>query len=132
MKEESKSEDAEMEGSQNGDARGTGSSNHNVKMQSDVNSKPKRNRESATETFRNKVMRGEGESRGDIIKDMEVGDSFVNQSGMRIDSIDEIGWAEEKQELRERKTPMIRISGGNRKRPLLACEIQELTGGYFM
>ena len=46
-----------------------------------------------------------------------------------MDSIDEVEWLDTKEAIREEKQPIIRISGGNRKRAILACEVQELTGG---
>ena len=38
----------------------------------------------------------------------------------------------EREGIREEKVPMIRVHGGNRKRAMQACEVQSLTGGFFM
>ena len=46
--------------------------------------------------------------------------------------MDSIEWEETKDEPRELRTPVIHIDGGNRKRGTQACEIQALSGGYFL
>ena len=60
VKEDSNSGDEEMKDSQDVGVEGTRSSS----------SKSKRDRDSPAESIGNKVMRGEGDSRGDIIKDI--------------------------------------------------------------
>ena len=85
-----------------------------------------------SEEPRSKIIRSEGESRGTIVRDVRIPRDVREQDGSMVDSIDEVEWIQEKTEIRERKSPMIRIEGGNRKKGFLACEIQAMTGGHFM
>ena len=66
------------------------------------------------------------------MRNLDTGDAYRNAQEMMVDSIDEVEWISEKDLLKEERTPMLRIAGGNRSRGKMACEIQELTGGYFM
>lgn len=52
--------------------------------------------------------------------------------GPMVDSIDEVEWIQEKDDIRKEKSSMIRIEGGNRRKGFPACEMQSLTGGHFM
>ena len=79
-----------------------------------------------------KILRAHGESRGEVSKTVVLHKPFVNDEGKMVDSIDSIEWEETKDELRELRTPVIHIDGGNRKRGTQACEIQALSGGYFL
>ena len=45
----------------------------------------------------NKVIKTSGESQGDIARDVEMQESFVNNNGMVVDAVDEVSWCEEKE-----------------------------------
>ena len=79
-----------------------------------------------------KILRTQGESRGEITKTILLHKLVINHENKMVDAIDSVEWEETKEELRELRTPVIHIDGGNRKRGTQACEIQALSGGYFL
>ena len=79
-----------------------------------------------------KIMRAHGESQGEVSRTVHLHQPVLNSQGKMVDSIDSIEWEETKDELREIRTPVIHIDGGNRKRGTQICEIQALSGGYFL
>ena len=71
----------------------------------------KREREEGEES-RSKVHKMEGESRGEIVKDVDGVSTFRNLKGKMVDSIDEEEWEKELEDIAGSKRPMIRIHGG--------------------
>lgn len=49
-----------------------------------------------------KVMRTEGESRGELTRDIDMQQPFVNQEGKMVDSVDLMEWQDEWQDEKER------------------------------
>ena len=79
-----------------------------------------------------KLVRTEGESRGDITREVITKRPAFNPQGVPVDSIDSVEWEESKQEIRELKVLVIMIDGGSRRRGIQACEIQHMKGGYYV
>ena len=57
-----------------------------------------------------------GESRREITKTIPLSKPVINHENKMVDAIDGIEWEETRKELREIKTLVIHIHGGNRER----------------
>ena len=68
---------------------------------------------------RSKVMRTEGESRGQINRDVDM-------------DVGEVEWMSEMDNVREDRVPLIRLKDGKIRRGLIACEAQAIGGGYYL
>ena len=92
----------------------------------------KRKEEEGENEARSKIRRTEGESRGGIVKDIDMGSTFRNSMGQMVDSIDEVEWVNELEEVTAHKRPVIRMHGGKNGRAVKMCEVQHLTGGFYL
>ena len=67
-----------------------------------------------------KVARTEGESQGEISKDMD------------LDAINEGEWEGVKDAIRQEKIPLLMIEGSNQDRGIQTCRIQDMVGEYYV
>ena len=79
-----------------------------------------------------KLISAEGESNGGIAREVITRQPVFDPQGMTVDAIDSLEWEESKDEIRKLRVLVIIIDGGPRKRGIQACEIQCLSGGYYV
>ena len=83
-------------------------------------------------TKRTKINRREGEAQGEIAKTIDVDQKFAMRDGRMADHVEEMNWENAIDDLRSQKVPLLMVEGSDQDKGVLACQVQNLSGEYYV